>query len=46
LDSEEVVCDFGTGVTIADSQQSGKVADKILLLIISNLVRNQHFKNA
>ena len=30
--------DFGTGVTIADFQQSGNVADKILLL--TNLVKS------
>ena len=38
LDSEEPVCDFGTGVTKADFQQSGKTADEIFLLI--NLVKS------
>jgi len=38
LVSEEAVHDFGTGVTIADFQQSGKVAYKTLLL--TNLVKS------
>ena len=38
LDNDELLRDFGIGVTTADFQQSGKTAEETLLLI--NLVKS------